>query len=167
MRIGIYPGSFDPITLGHLNIIERAALRVDKLFVAVVANHSKIPLFDIHERMEMIRRCVRNIRNVSVDHFNGLLVAYARKKNAGIIFKGLRAVSDFEIEFQMALVNRELEPRVETVFLMTGPQYAFLSSSLVKEVASLGGSVKGMVPDFIESKLKEKFRGARMLRSKG
>lgn len=167
LRVGIYPGSFDPITYGHLDVIKRACGLVDKLYVAVVSNPSKISLFEVEERTEMIAKCVRKLRNVRVDHFRGLLVKYARQKGANVLFKGLRAVSDFEVEFQMALVNRELEPRVETAFLMTAPEYAFLSSSLVKEVAGLGGSMKGMVPDFVEKKLKEKLRSGRMKGSKG
>lgn len=162
MRVGIYPGSFDPVTHGHLDVIQRASGLVDKLYVAVVVNPHKRPLFSVEERMKMIHTCVARLRNVSVDHFQGLLVKYARQKGANVLFKGLRAVSDFEVEFQMALVNRELEPRVETAFLMTAPEYAFLSSSLVKEVAGFGGSIKGMVPDFVAKKLKEKLRAGRM-----
>lgn len=157
MSAGVYPGSFDPLTYGHLDIIERASQLVDQLYVAVVANPNKVPLFNIEERTEMLREATRGVKNAVVDHFEGLLVSYAREKKAHVLFKGLRAVSDFEYEFQMALVNRELDPGVETVFLMTSYKYAFLSSSLVKEVSSLGGNVEGMVPRFVEDRLKEKF----------
>lgn len=155
--VGIYPGSFDPLTCGHLDIIERASRLVDKLYVAVVANPNKKSLFPINERISMIQKGIKKLHNVSVDYFQGLLIHYAKEKKASVLFKGLRAISDFEYEFQMALVNRELSSDVETVFLMTAYQYAFLSSSLVKEVASLGGSVRGMVPPYVEDLLKEKY----------
>jgi pantetheine-phosphate adenylyltransferase len=161
MRIGVYPGSFDPITNGHLDIIERACRLVDKLYVAVAINPNKKPLFEVEERIAMIQQAVKHLPNVKVDYFRGLLVEYARKKKANVILKGLRAVSDFEYEFQMALVNRELDPSVETIFLMTNYRYAFLSSSLMKEVVSLGGTVKGMVPPFVEKRLKEKLLAKR------
>lgn len=163
MRTGVYPGSFDPITYGHLDIIERASRLVDKLYVAVVSNPNKTPMFEIKERVPMIEKAVKHLRNVKVDHFSGLLVAYAKEKKANVLFKGLRAISDFEYEFQMALVNRELEPHVETVFLMTNHRYAFLSSSLIKEVVGLGARVEGMVPPFVEKRLKEKLSRDRKL----
>jgi pantetheine-phosphate adenylyltransferase len=156
MRIGIYPGSFDPVTYGHLDIIHRASRLVDKLYVAVSSNPNKQSFFEISERMTLLQEALKKSKNVILDHFSGLLVSYAKEKKAAVIFKGLRAFSDFEYEFRMALANRELEPEVETVFLMTSHQYAYLSSSLVKEVITLGGSLKGMVPPFIEKKLKEK-----------
>lgn len=156
MKIGVYPGSFDPITHGHLDIIKRAAVLVETLYVAVVANPNKNPLFSVEERSEMIRREIQGLPNVKVDSFHGLLVEYVKSKGARIIFKGLRAISDFESEFQMALVNRELEPSVDTLFLMTSPHYAFLSSSVIKQVISLGGEAKGMVSDFVARRMKEK-----------
>lgn len=163
MKTGVYPGSFDPITYGHLDIIKRASSLVDTLLVAVGTNPSKNALFDVDERIALIRQCVGDLHNVVVDRFQGLLVRYAKEKNANTVFKGLRAVSDFEIEFQTALVNRELEPQVETVFLMTDYKYAFLSSSLVKEVADLGGDIQKMVPPCVEKELQEKLKQARMM----
>lgn len=162
-RTGIYPGSFDPITNGHLDVIKRASLLVDRLVVAIAKNPRKVSLFSIDERLAMIGEAVKPFGNVEAGHFDGLLVDYAKKQNASILVKGLRAVSDFEYEFQMALVNRGLEPSVETIFLMTDYKYAFLSSSLVKEIGALGGSIESMVPKFVEKNLKEKFQAGKKI----
>lgn len=163
MRTGIYPGSFDPITNGHLDVIKRSAQLVERLFVAIAKNPNKTSLFTIEERIAMIQEAVKGFPNIEVGHFDGLLVDYAKRKKATILIKGLRAVSDFEYEFQMALVNRGLEPAIETIFLMTDYKYAFLSSSLVKEIASLGGTIEMMVPKFVEKKLKEKFKAGKKI----
>ncbi len=149
MRIGVYPGSFDPVTKGHMDIVKRSSRIFDKVIVAVVKNYSKKSLFTIDERMEFIRRSIQGLPNVEVGSFEGLLIDYIHEKNAQVIIKGLRAISDFEYEFQMALMNRKLDPKVETIFLMTSNKYSFLSSSMVKEVASLGGCIAGLVPDEI------------------
>lgn len=150
MRIAVIPGSFDPITLGHLDIIRRTSNIFDRVYVGVLANSSKQhPLFTVPERMELIRRVTGAFPNVEVDTFDGLLVDYAREKNASAIVKGLRAVTDFEYEFQMALINKKLAPDIETLFMMTSGQYSYLSSSIVKEVASYGGSLNELVPEEI------------------
>ncbi len=153
----VYPGSFDPVTAGHLDIIERAAKVFDQLVVTVFANPSKEPLFDLEERMYMLREATRHIPNVEVDCSTGLLVPYVRRVGASVIVKGLRAMSDFDYEFRMALMNKKLDPDVETVFILTSSQYAYLSSSLIKEVASFGGCVTGLVPEMVERRLKEKW----------
>lgn len=158
MRIAVYPGSFDPITYGHLDIIERAADLFDKVIVAVSVNSSKKPLFTIEERVEMIAAECRHIKNVEVKHFNGLLVDFAVQNNARSIVRGLRAVSDFEYEFQMALTNRKLNAQLETIFLVSQPKYSFLSSSIVKEIASLGGDISGFVSQNVASRLHTKYR---------
>lgn len=157
MRRAIYPGSFDPLTNGHLDIIQRASRLVDELVVAVVQNPAKKSLFTLEERQEILQECARGLGNVRVGSFTGLLVDFVRQREAQIIVKGLRAVSDFEFEFQMALLNRNLAPEVDTLFLMTADRHAFLSSSSVKEIASLGGSVADLVPPYVERKLREKF----------
>ena len=157
MRRAIYPGSFDPLTNGHLDIIQRAACLVDELVVAVVQNPAKTGLFSLQERQDILEECLAGLGNVRVDSFAGLLVDFVRRRDARLIIKGLRAVSDFEFEFQMALLNRNLAPEVDTLFLMTADRHAFLSSSSVKEIASLGGSVADLVPPFVEAKLREKF----------
>ncbi|ADL07803.1 pantetheine-phosphate adenylyltransferase [Thermosediminibacter oceani] len=157
MNVAIYPGSFDPVTNGHLDIIERSSRLFDRLIVAVLRNPSKKPLFTVEERIEMIKKSVSHIKNVEVDYFSGLLVDFARLKKACIIVKGLRAVSDFEYELQMALMNKKLDEEIETVFIMTNAKYSYLSSSIVKEVASLGGCVKELVPPLVAEKLREKF----------
>ncbi len=146
MRIAIYPGSFDPVTLGHLDIIKRASAVFDKLIVAVMHNQNKVPMFDTEERMELLRRTINNLPNVEITSFGGLLADYARQQDACAIIKGLRAVSDFEYEFQMALANRKLNPELDTVFLMTSAEYMYLSSSVVKDIAVHGGNVAGFVP---------------------
>jgi pantetheine-phosphate adenylyltransferase len=155
----IYPGSFDPLTNGHLDIIERSAKLFDKVIVAILVNLDKEPLFSVEERVNMTRTILNDkFPNVSVDIFNGLLVEYAIAQQAQVIVRGIRAVSDYEYELQMALMNRRLEPRLETVFMMAAEAYSYLSSRLVREVFKLGGSVDGLVPALVEEKLKEKIR---------
>ncbi len=157
MKIGVYPGSFDPITNGHLDIIKRSSRVFDKLIVAVVKNHSKKPLFSIKERINFISKSIEELPNVEVDHFEGLLVDFVSAKGAQAIVKGLRAMSDFEYEFQMALLNRKLEPNIETIFMMTNHKYSYLSSSMVKEIAALGGSIVDLVPESIRTDILSKF----------
>lgn len=157
MRIGVYPGSFDPITNGHLDIIKRSSRVFDKLIVAVVKNHSKKPLFTIEERSNLIRKSISDLPNVEVDHFEGLLVDFVSAKGAQVIVKGLRAMSDFEYEFQMALLNRKLQPNIETIFMMTNHKYSYLSSSMVKEIAALGGSIVDLVPESTRQDILNKF----------
>lgn len=152
-RIAVYPGSFDPITKGHLDIIRRAAKTFDKVYVAVLVNSSKSPMFSTQQRMEWIRKAAKGIDNVEVDTFSGLLVDYMKEKNAGFIIKGLRALSDFEYEFQMALMNHKLSKDIETLFMMTSGKYQYLSSSIVKEVAKHGASLDGLVPDCIKDEI--------------
>lgn len=155
--IAVYPGSFDPVTNGHLDIIIRGAKVFDKVIVAVLHNRNKVPLFSVEERLELLRSATHNIPNVEVDHFNGLLVDYIRKKNARTIIRGLRAVSDFEYEMQAASINRKLDPSVETFFMMTNNQYSYLSSSIVKEVAKYGANVSDIVPLEVAKALQKKF----------
>lgn len=157
MRRAVYPGSFDPLTNGHFDVINRAAKLVDELVVAVVCNPSKSPLFTLQERKCILERCLAGIPNVRVGAFEGLLVDYLRQEKANFIVKGLRAVSDFEIELQMALMNRKLAPEIDTLFLMTSGDYTFLSSSAVKEVAKLGGDVSDLVPAYVNELLLEKY----------
>jgi pantetheine-phosphate adenylyltransferase len=154
MKIAVYPGSFDPVTNGHIDIIERAAKIFDMVYVAVIVNPEKTPFFDIDEREKMLKTAVRHIKNAKVDSFDGLLVDYAASKKARVIVRGLRAVSDFDFEFQMALTNLRMRPDIETVFIMTDYKYSYLSSSLVKQIASLGGNVSGLVPKTVAEKLK-------------
>lgn len=146
MNIAVYPGSFDPITNGHLDIITRGAKTFDKLIVGVLVNVDKKGLFDIEERVELIKRVTANLPNVEVISFNGLLVDFLKEQNANVILKGLRAFSDFEYEFQMALMNNKLNPNVETLFMMTSADYSFVSSSAIKQVANFGGPIDGLVP---------------------
>lgn len=157
MNIAIYPGSFDPITNGHLDIITRGAKIYDKLIVAVLVNVDKKCLFTIDERVELIKRVTRNLDNVEVLSFDGLLVDFAKMHNSKVILKGLRTVSDFEYEFQMALMNSKLNSEIETVFMMTSSAYSYVSSSSVKQVAKFGGSIKGLVPDELISDVMEKY----------
>ena len=149
MRVAVYPGSFDPVTKGHLDIIRRASKTFDKVYVAILTNSSKTPMFSLEQRLDWLKRSTADIENVEIDSFSGLLVNYLKEKNANIIIKGLRAVSDFEYEFQMALMNRKLNPDVETLFMMTSGKYSYLSSSIVKEVARHKASLDGLVPDFM------------------
>lgn len=155
--VAIYPGSFDPITNGHLDLIARGSRLVDRLIVAVLRNQSKTPLFSVEERLELICGVVKEFPNVEVAGFDGLLADFAANRGASMILRGIRAVSDYELEWQMALMNRRLRPEIETVFLTAGEEYSFISSKLVKEVASLGGSIKGIVPPSVEARLKERY----------
>ena len=163
--IAIYPGSFDPLTNGHVDIITRGGQLFDRIIVALLLNVDKSPLFTIPERVEIAREVFQGVRNVEVDTFDGLLVDYARRKHAGVIVRGLRAVSDFEFEMQRALMNRRLNPDVETVFMMPAEPYTYVSSRLVKEVVALGGSVTGVVPAIVERKLREKKLSRETLRA--
>lgn len=156
MTIAVCPGSFDPVTLGHMDIIRRASKMFDLVVVAVMPNPSKSPSFTIEERLDLLRRAVKDIPNVEVDCFNGLLADYTREKKAVAIVKGLRAVSDFEYEFQMALTNKKLNPEVETIFLTTNAEYMYLSSSIVKQVASFGGDISGFVAEEILDDIKNR-----------
>jgi len=158
MRTAIYPGSFDPVTLGHLDIIKRAAGLFDKLIVAVMHNQNKIPMFTLEERKEMLKRIIKDLPNVEVESFGGLLADYAKTRNACVVVKGLRAVSDFEYEFQMALANRKLNAELDTVFLMTSAENMYLSSSVVKDIAVHGGSVSGFVPDELKNDIEDRAR---------
>jgi len=155
-RTALYPGSFDPLTLGHVDIIARGAALFDRIVVAVLRNLDKDPLFTVDERLEMIRETFADRPNVEADSFSGLLVDYAATRRATTIVRGVRAISDFEYEFQMALMNRRLAPKIETVFMMPAEEYSYVSSRLVKEVAKLGGSIIGLVPPGVEVRLKEK-----------
>jgi pantetheine-phosphate adenylyltransferase len=161
MRTVIYPGSFDPLTNGHLDVIQRAAKLFDRVVVAVARNESKQPLFTLEERQRMVARAVRHMPNVEPDTFDGLLMAYAEKRSAQAVIRGLRAVSDFEFEFQLALMNRKLNERIETIFMMPKDTYTFLSSRIVKEIASLGGDVSAFVPVHVRTALAGKLKLAR------
>jgi len=152
-HLAIYPGSFDPLTSGHLDIINRALDVFPRLIVAVAVNVRKVPTFTVEERVEMIREAMQGVENVEVDSFSGLLVHYAKKKNAKVIVRGLRALSDFENEFQMAHMNRRLSPDLETIFMMTSQEHFYVSSQTVKEVAFFGGDVSGVVPKAVASRL--------------
>lgn len=155
-NIAIYPGSFDPLTNGHVDIIQRGSRLFDRIVVGVLMNLEKSPLFTVPERVDIARSVFREWPNVEVDTFDGLLVDYARRKRASVIVRGLRAISDFEYEMQMALMNRRLNPDVETVFMMPAETYTYVSSRLVKEVVALGGSVSGLVPRIVEERLRDK-----------
>jgi pantetheine-phosphate adenylyltransferase len=152
----IYPGSFDPITNGHLDLIDRGRRTFEHLIVAILTNPDKHPLFTVAERVEMLKEVTQGMPNVSVDTFGGLLVDYARQKNAGIIIRGIRAFTDYEYELQMAIMNRKLAPGLETVFLVPGESYTYISSRLVREIFQNGGSVKGLVPPLVEERLRQK-----------
>jgi len=160
MRRAIYPGSFDPVTNGHLDIIERGCKLFDEIIIGILVNPDKSPFFTVEERQEMLTEVVRSISKgeclVRVDSFSGLLVKYAMAQQANVIVRGIRAISDYEYEFQMALMNRRLEPSLETVFMMPAEAYSYVSSRLVKEVLQLGGPVSGLVPDVVEKRMKEK-----------
>jgi len=158
MRIGVCPGSFDPVTLGHLDIFTRSSQMFDELIVAVFHNPNKRPLFNMEERVEMLREATKHLPNVRVDSFEGLLNEYVRKQNAQFIVRGLRALSDFEYEFQRALLLKKIDPELETVFMMTSNEFSFISSSGVKELARFGGSISGLVPACIESRVLQRIR---------
>ena len=157
-RVAVYPGTFDPITMGHLDIIERALTIYDRLIIAVAQNPTKKPLFSLEERIQMIRDCFPGTDGrIQIDAVDGLIVDYAYRKGAKAIVRGMRAVSDFEFEFQLALMNRRLEREVETIFLMTGFRWIYISSSIIKDAASHGGDISGLVPDHVCEQLREKF----------
>ncbi|MEE8481435.1 MAG: pantetheine-phosphate adenylyltransferase [Desulfobacterales bacterium] len=156
-KVAIYPGSFDPITNGHIDMVERGLRLFDKIIICILCNPGKETLFTIEERLEMIRKSLKKFSNIEIDSFDGLLVDYGAKRNANAILRGMRAVSDFEYEFQLALMNRKLNRKIQTVFLMTGFRWIFTSSSIIKEAARFGGDVTGMVPPIVNQKLKEKF----------
>ncbi|WP_146549463.1 pantetheine-phosphate adenylyltransferase [Rummeliibacillus suwonensis] len=157
-KVAVVPGSFDPITNGHLDIIRRAADIFDIVYVAVMNNSSKRPLFDVQERMDLIKEVTNSLSNVKVESSSGLLINYAKSKNANAIIRGLRAVSDFEYEMQITAMNRFLDEHIETFFIMTQNKHSFLSSSIVKEVSQYGGNIHGLVPDLVEDALKEKYK---------
>ena len=156
--VAVYPGFFDPITNGHLSVVSRGLEIFDKLVIAILNNPKKVPLFTIEERMDMIRNAVHKNSRIEVDTFDGLLVDYVVKKGANVVLRGLRALSDFEYEFQMALMNRKLNRDVQSIFLMTDYKWFYISSTIVKETASFGGDVSGLVPEVVNAKLKEKFK---------
>lgn len=156
-RIVVYPGTFDPITNGHLSIVNRALKIFDKLVIAILNNPSKLPLFSLEERIDMIQKALKDKHNVEVDFFDGLLVDYVIKKQSNVILRGLRALSDFEYEFQMALMNRKLNREVQSIFLMTDYKWFYTSSTIIKEAASHRGDVSGLVPALVNEKLREKF----------
>lgn len=158
MKIAVYPGSFDPVTKGHLDVIRRASRIFDKVIVAVLVNRAKNPVFSPEERVEMINAVTADLPNVESDHFCGLLVDYCNKVHATAVVKGLRAVSDFEYEFQMALTNRQLNESVDTVFLTTATQYMYISSSIVRELAQYGGDVSAFVPEPVVQRIEEKYK---------
>jgi len=156
--LAVYPGTFDPLTNGHVDIISRGARLFDRIIVAILVNAEKAPLFTMEERVEIARAVFRDHPNVEVDTFDGLLVDYVAKRGAQVIVRGLRAVSDFEFEFQMALMNQRLNGAIQTVFMMPAEQYTYISSRLIKEVFSLGGRVNGLVPELVETRLRDKIR---------
>ncbi|MBU2053663.1 MAG: pantetheine-phosphate adenylyltransferase [Proteobacteria bacterium] len=156
-KIAVYPGSFDPITNGHVDIIKRGQRMFDELIVLIAFNPIKKTLFSVEERLEMIREVIKDCKNVRVDSDDGLLVEYMKREGANVILRGLRALSDFEHEFQLALINRRLNREMETVFLMTGYKWFYISSTIIKEAASLGGSIKGLVPEIVNQKFQEKY----------
>lgn len=158
-RIAVYPGTFDPVTHGHLDLVERGRRHFDKLIVSILLNEGKQPLFTVAERIDLLREALRGCENVEVSTFDGLLVDYARKVGASVILRGIRALTDFEYEMQMAMMNRRLEPALEAVFLLPSEEYSFVSSRLVREVARLGGSVADLVPPNVAAALKRRFEG--------
>lgn len=165
LRIGVYPGSFDPVTYGHLDIVERAAKLFDRLYVAVLRNPAKQPCFTVDERVEMLRIATAHVPNVICESYDGLVAEYARMRGAQAIIRGLRAVSDFEAEFKMAAMNRHLEPDIETVFLLPAGQFTFVSSSVIREVAALGGDISALVPPVVCQRLRERFASQEGTRS--
>ncbi len=156
MKVAVYPGSFDPVTCGHLDIIKRSCKIFDKVIVAVLNNSAKNPLFTADERMEFITRCTKDLENCEVDSFDGLLVDFVQKKNANVVVRGLRAISDFEYEFQMELLNKKLSPEIETLFMVTNLNCLYISSSVVKEICRYGGDTKGLIPEEIIENVKYK-----------
>lgn len=156
MRIAVYPGSFDPITNGHLNIIERATNIFDKIIVGVANNPKKSTLFSVQERIDMIKEVTKNLEKVKIQSFSELLIDFMKSNNASIIIRGMRAISDFEHESQLALMNKRLAPEIETIFMVTCSEYSYLDSSIVKEIASLNGCINQLVPEIVEKKLREK-----------
>lgn len=156
-HLAVYPGSFDPVTMGHMDIIHRAAKQFDHLVVAVLNNMSKKPLFSVEERVELLKEVTSDLPNVTIESFRDLLANYIRERKAQVIVRGIRSVTDFEYELQMASINRELNPDAETIFMMTNPKYSYLSSSVVKEIARFDGNVSDFVPPIIEKHLKQKF----------
>ena len=156
MSTAICPGTFDPVTLGHIDVILRASDIFDKVVVAILDNPQKVHMFNLEERIMMLKEATAHIPNVEIDHFNGLLVDYASKRNAKVVVRGLRAISDFEYEFTMALMNKKLCKDIETIYLMSANEYEFVSSSIIKEVAKLGGNIDSMVPEVVSKMLKEK-----------
>jgi pantetheine-phosphate adenylyltransferase len=163
-NIAVYPGTFDPVTYGHIDIIKRASRIYDKVIVAVAHNEDKSPLFSVSERMLMLKDSVRLIKNVTVDDFRGLVVDYARDKGARVMIRGLRMISDFEYEFQMALTNRKLSAQIETVFMMPSESYSYISSKLIKEAASLGADVRCFIPEKVQALLKKKLNAGPAVR---
>mgnify|MGYP000566063230 CR=1 FL=1 len=161
MKTAVYPGSFDPATNGHIDVIERALRLFDKVIVAVGDNPGKKPTFTIEERMDMLKESTKHLNNIEIDSFSGLLLDFVKGKDSKIIIRGLRAVSDFEFEFQRALLNRVADGDIDTVFIMTKEHYVYLNSSIVKEMAMFGGKVSGLVPEIVEKRLKEKFSKSR------
>ncbi|WP_053956956.1 pantetheine-phosphate adenylyltransferase [Inediibacterium massiliense] len=157
MRTAVCPGSFDPVTNGHLDIIKRTAKMVDKVIVAVLYNPNKNPLFTVEERIQLLTEVLKEIPNVEIDCFSGLLVDYVKERKIDVIVKGLRAISDFEYEFQMALMNKKLSPEVETIFMMTSNEYSYLSSSVIKETCKFKGCIDGLVPDKVKDALMKKY----------
>lgn len=156
-KIAVYPGSFDPITNGHLSLVKRGMEIFDKIIIAVASNPEKKPFFTLDERIEMVRESVKDYPSVFVESFDGLLVEFVESRNSNIILRGLRAVSDFEYEFQLALMNRRLNRKIQSIFLMTDYRWLYLSSTIVKEAAELGGSIQGLVPEIVEKRMREKF----------
>ena len=163
MRTVIYPGSFDPLTNGHLDVIQRASKLFDKVIVAIAKNESKRPLFTLDERLEMVANAVKSLPNVCADAFEGLLVSYVEQREGQAIIRGLRAVSDFEFEFQLALMNRKLDERIETIFMMPKDTYTFLSSRIIKEIGRLGGDISAFVPVHVRTALVEKMKTAPLI----
>lgn len=157
-KVAIYPGTFDPVTFGHVDLIQRAAQIFDKVIVAVASNGHKKPIFNIEERFQMLKEATQGIQGIEVDKFDGLVVEYARQKGVKVLIRGLRMISDFEYEFQMALTNRRLASSIETVFLMPSESYSFLSSTLLKEAAILGADISSFVPHFVQDRLKAKIQ---------